>query len=63
MVILMNTRPAARNLRRTRAIVLARLRRFVNQRVAAAIAHRERQANAFPPRRRLNDRQLRGAGV
>jgi uncharacterized protein YjiS (DUF1127 family) len=47
---------------RASAIFLARLRRFINRSVAAAIAHRERQAS----RRalcRLDDRELQDIGV
>ena len=48
---------ATPTLRRSALLLIARLRRFLNGWVAAAIAHRERQATLFALRQ-LDDRKL-----
>ena len=53
---------AAPGVRRSVAIFLARLGRLINRRIAAMIAHRERQA-ALVALRHLSDRDLKDIGI
>jgi uncharacterized protein YjiS (DUF1127 family) len=53
---------AAPGVRRSVAIALARLGRLINRRIAAMIAHRERQA-ALVALRHLSDRDLKDIGI
>jgi uncharacterized protein YjiS (DUF1127 family) len=53
---------AASIARRASAVFLARLRRFINRSIAAAIARRERQASRWALHR-LDDRELQDIGV
>jgi uncharacterized protein YjiS (DUF1127 family) len=65
MTMLNNTSPytvTAPGLRRGATIFLARLGSFINRLIAAAIAHRERQA-ALVALRHLSDRDLKDIGI
>jgi uncharacterized protein YjiS (DUF1127 family) len=61
---MLNTAPryATPSVRRGAAVFLARLGRLVNSVIAAAIAHRERQANLVALRH-LSDRDLKDIGI
>lgn len=56
------SRYAVPTVRRAVAVFLARLSRLVNRVIAAAIAHRERQANLVVLRR-FSDRDLKDIGI
>ncbi len=65
MTMLNNTSPyaaTAPGIRRGAAIFLARLGSLINRRIAAVIAHRERQA-ALVALRHLSDRDLKDIGI
>jgi len=65
MTMLNNTSPyaaTAPGIRRGAAIFLARLGSLINRRIAAVIAHRERQA-ALVALRHLSDRDLKDIGL
>lgn len=65
MTMLSNSSPhtaTAAGARRGAAIVLARLGRLINRWIAAAIAHRERQAE-LAMLRHLGDRDLKDIGL
>jgi uncharacterized protein YjiS (DUF1127 family) len=61
---MLNTAPryAPPTIRRGAVVFLARIGRFLNSWIAAAIAHRERQAS-LAVLRLLNDRELKDIGI
>ena len=56
MTMITTIQPATLTMQRRAVVLLARLRRVLNGRVAAALARRERQASLFAPRQ-LADRE------